>query len=382
MEMKSCRECGRELPRNTDYYFKKKDTEDGFTNKCKECQGYSFTNKLTKIPKEGCKFCVKCDRELPSTYIYFPMDDMCKDGLRNVCRECGKDGHFMKEDYIPKRVWTDEENKIFIERYPHYTNEEIVDFFYQSETLKDVHDRAYRLGCTNTKTQATLDRINTSRSKKMSGVNSPYWGIPKPYSVRKKISLANKEYYKNNPHPAKGRVASPETRKKLSKRMKGKWSGDKNPRYLNPLFGKDNPNWKGGRTPLYFELRSETRQWQLDSMKNCNYKCTVTKGEFNHVHHLYPFRKIIDEVFENLKLNQRLTVSGYTELEFNKIKDEMHRLHKEYGYGVCLRKDVHKLFHDLYGYTNNTPKQFDEFRVRYRIGEFDKVLNKNIKHVM
>lgn len=377
METKLCSECKRELLRNTDYYFKKKDTKDGFTNKCKECQGYKFTDKLTRIPKEGHKFCIKCDRELPADARYFPVDKSCKNGIRGVCRECGKDGHFMEDNYTPKRVWSEEENEFFIKIYPHYTTLELIEYFYPNETKVTIEDRAYRLGCTNTKTKLTLNRSRESRREKTSGENSPNWGVPKPYSVRKKISLANKRYYKKNPHPWLGRKMSDETKLKISKHKKAEkaWVGIDNPRHKDPLFGKRNGRWKGGRTPLYFELRSETRQWQLDSMRCCNYKCVITNGEFDHVHHLYPFRKIVDEVFEILKLDQRPTVADYIEEDFNKIKDEMHKLHKKYGHGVCLRKDVHKLFHDLYGYTNNTPEQFKEFKIRYKVGEFGKILS-------
>lgn len=146
MELKECKQCKEMLPMNTDYYFKKKDTKDGFTNKCKACQGHSYTNKLAKIPKDGHKFCIKCDRELKSTFSYFPPDKGCKDGLRNVCRECEKDGHFMNEEYTPKKWWSEEDNRRFIELYPHYTNKELIEIHYPEETEKSLWDKAYRLG--------------------------------------------------------------------------------------------------------------------------------------------------------------------------------------------------------------------------------------------
>lgn len=384
MKMKICSKCGRELPKNTDYYFKKKDTKDGFTNRCKECQGYGFTNKLTKIPKEGHKFCIKCDRELPVDARYFPIDKACKDGIRNVCRECGKDGHFMEDNYTPKRVWTKEENKLFVKIYPHYTTSELIEYFYPSETKKTIEDRACRLACTNTKTKLALNRSRELQREKVSGENNPNYGKPMSLESRIKLSKSLKEYYKYNPGSRLGSEVSAETREKLSKWRKERkiWAGKNNPRHKNPLFGSRNGRWEGGKTPLYFELRSETRQWQLESMKHCDYKCVVTNGEFDHIHHLYPFRKIIDEVFENLNLDQRRKVADYTEEDFNRIKDEMHRLHKEYGFGVCLRKDIHKLFHDLYGYTNNTPEQFEEFKARYRLGEFNEALSQNTKQIV
>ncbi len=141
---KICIKCNRKLPANTDYFFLKKDTQDGFVNKCKECVGKKFTDKLTRILRDGYKLCIKCDRELPIDIIYFPPDKMCKDGLRNVCRECGKDGHFMEKGYIPRRSWwNEEEENLLKEVYSLYTNSELIKLYFPNETNKSLHDKAW-----------------------------------------------------------------------------------------------------------------------------------------------------------------------------------------------------------------------------------------------
>jgi len=57
-----------------------------------------------------------------------------------------------------------------------------------------------------------------------------------------------------------------------------------------------------------------------------------------------------------------------------KVKDKCLKLHYKYGLGVCIRKDIHELFHNLYGRGNNTPEQFKEFTQRYQNGEFTELL--------
>lgn len=42
--------------------------------------------------------------------------------------------------------------------------------------------------------------------------------------------------------------------------------------------------------------------------------------------------------------------------------------------GITISREIHKLFHKLYGFKNNTKEQFIEFTKRYNIGEFDKIL--------
>ena len=80
---------------------------------------------------------------------------------------------------------------------------------------------------------------------------------------RDKISATKKEYFKTHDGWWKGRKRSPEQCKAISKRMKGKWAGDKNPRHINPLNGELNGRWKGGILDTYVELRSDTKDWKI-----------------------------------------------------------------------------------------------------------------------
>lgn len=128
--MKICTKCKRELPENSDFYFTK---YGKFNNRCKECCGKHFTNKLSQPnSKDGYIFCKKCTRELPHTKQYFPIDKNCKNGLRNVCRECNKKyGRFLNdnEEYNFQH-WSDEENKLIRENYSKYTGLELKELFF------------------------------------------------------------------------------------------------------------------------------------------------------------------------------------------------------------------------------------------------------------
>ena len=371
MEQKICTQCKRELPANTDYYFMKLGK---LNNRCKECCGRHFTNHLTHIPKEGYVFCKKCDRELPHTMQYFPEDKTCKTGLRYVCRECNPSyGRFLNDDEEPHRAWTDDEKKLLKEVYKNYTGRELQIKYFPGRSIRSLESMAAIMGLSG-KTEETKQRARSFSSKI---VSEKLKGRDLGQEWKDKISATKKEYYKTHDSWWKGKKRSPEQCKAISKRMKGKWAGDKNPRHINPLNGELNGRWKGGILDTYVELRSDTKDWFNESMEFCGYKCVITNGEFDNVHHTTAFRDIVDQVFELTEIEVRPKVCDYEEDEFKELRSTLKDLHSVYGYGACINKDVHKLFHDNYGYTNFSPFDFLDFIYRIDIGEFDEWFEKN-----
>ena len=365
MEQKICTQCKRELPANTDYYFMKLGK---LNNRCKECCGRHFTNHLTHIPKEGYVFCKKCDRELPHTMQYFPEDKGCKTGLRYICRECNPSyGRFLNDDEEPHRAWTDDEKKLLKEVYKNYTGRELQIKYFPTRSIKSLESMADIMGISG-KTEETKQRARSFSSKI---VSEKLKGRDLGQEWKDKISATKKEYYKTHDSWWKGKKRSPEQCKAISKRMKGKWSGDKNPRHINPLNGELNGRWKGGILDTYVELRSDTKDWFNESMEFCGYKCVITNGEFDNVHHTTAFRDIVDQVFEITGVEVKPKVCDYSTDDFDELRSTLKELHSIYGYGACINKEVHKLFHDNYGYTKFSPLDFLDFIYRIDIGEFD-----------
>lgn len=370
---KQCIKCNEFHPLDSDHYFKASKYQDGFNNRCKECDGYKFT-KTSK--KEGYRICRKCNRELPLDYKYFPKMKDEKD-FRYVCRECSDHYNgFLKDDYVVREYWSDEDNELFIIRYPYYTNEELIQLFYPNLTNKQLCEKAWMLGIN--KGESAL-----YRAKELGYIKSSMKlkGRVITEKQRKKQSETMKRLYAEGIYisPWKGRIVSEEEREKTRQRVKGKWAGKNNPRYIKPLKGKENGRWEGGITNLYQFLRENIVEWKSNSMEICKYRCVITGGNFDNIHHLVPFKDIVYEAMESLNLEVRQNVDDYSkdtrELLINKIQ----RLHIKYGYGVCLSKEIHKLFHDTYNYTNFTKDNFIEFIDRYFKGEFDKQLDDKYK---
>lgn len=381
-EFRICTECGRKLP-NTEQYYSWYKSRNNYASKCRECN--SRINKEKRLKKievnknqplfyEGTKKCICCGRDLPNNKLYFPIDLSCVSGLRNKCRECDlKNGRFLEEDYTVSEKWSEEDLKVLKENYKDYTNRELQEKFFPNRTIRSIECEANVMGWGG-KTDETFKR---SRISQASIVRDKLTGRLISDEWREKISKAKKEYYKTHDGWWKGKKRSSEQCKQISERQKGKWAGDKNPRHLNPLNGENNGRWKGGINNTYFELRSDTKDWQQQSMKFCNYKCVITGGRFHNIHHTTAFRNIVDEIFEITNINVKPQVKDYSKEEFNLLRSCCIELHNIYGYGACINERVHKLFHDTYGYIDFSPYDFLEFVKDISWGKYDKWFEDN-----
>ena len=333
--------------------------------------------KKYKKAKEGYRFCKKCDRELPLNTKYFPKINGEKD-FRHVCRECSKHYKGFLEKENNKIYWSNEDNEKFMELYPLYTNEELINKFYPNLNNKQITDKAYKL-----KIYKNKDTLKRSKNQQGLKISKIFKGREFSEEHRNKISETRKKLFSEGKllSPLKNRIVTEEEKEISRSRVKGKWDKDKNPRHIKPLTGKDNGNWKGGITNLYQCLRENISEWKNESMYFCNYKCLLTGKEFNEIHHLVSFKDIVDKTFKDLNLEFKQNIQEYNDVNKNKIIDNIKALHKKYGLGICLNRKIHKLFHNKYGYTNFTKEQFKEFIKRYFNGEFDNELENKLKSI-
>lgn len=375
-ETRICTKCNREFP-NTKEFFYYSNSNDNFMAVCKECgtaknkkRNEEMKKRFTsnKIVYDGEKVCKKCKRSLPNSYCYFPIDKSCVSGLRNICRECNpKYSGFLKADYDAPVHWTKEEDELMFKHYQHYTGIELHEKFLPNRTIRAIESRAGILGISG-KTEEAFKRSQLHKGDILSNL---FKGREFKEESKIKLSQSLKEHYKTHDGWWKGKTRSPEQCKQMSERQKGKWAGNKNPRHIKPLCGSENGRWKGGINATYFELRSETKDWMQNSMEFCNYHCVITGGDFDNIHHTTPFRNIVDEVFDITHIEVKPLVRDYSKEEFQSLVDQTHKLHNKYGYGACVHYDVHKLFHDVYGYTHFTPKDFLHFINDIYDGKYD-----------
>lgn len=142
--------------------------------------------------------------------------------------------------------------------------------------------------------------------------------------------------------------------------------------------GENHHNWNGGTSKLATFLRyTSIIQWKKDSAKNCNYKCILTGKNFDVIHHLYSFNNILKELLKEYKLSKKDMILSLDNSLLKELSEKCLNLHYKYGLGVCLCKELHTLFHHLYGRGKTTPEQFEEFKIRLKCGEFNDFLKEN-----
>lgn len=113
-------------------------------------------------------------------------------------------------------------------------------------------------------------------------------------------------------------------------------------------------------------IRKRNKQWKIDSIKQCSYKCILSGKRFDAIHHLYGMNLIINDTLDFLEVEIKDEFNDYTELELNQILVQFFIEQSKHPLGVCLTEEIHKDFHNKYGYGNNTEAQFNEYVTEYK----------------
>lgn len=130
-----------------------------------------------------------------------------------------------------------------------------------------------------------------------------------------------------------------------------------------------NKDWDGYEGLSKF-LRGHIQSWKTESMKECNYKCVLTGSKKFEIHHLYGFANILNETIEEYSIELK-EYSEYTQEELNDILEKFLIVHSRYPLGVCVRKDIHMLYHSIYSKCVNNEDQWNQFVQEFKNGIYD-----------
>ena len=83
------------------------------------------------------------------------------------------------------------------------------------------------------------------------------------------------------------------------------------------------------------------------------------------MHHIRGFSLILNEAIDKINFPIYDNVSDYSDEQLDKIFNTFYSLQESYKNYICLTESVHKQFHAIYGYGNNTEEQWNEFVNKY-----------------
>lgn len=131
-------------------------------------------------------------------------------------------------------------------------------------------------------------------------------------------------------------------------------------------FNKDGSGYEG----LSKFLRGHIQTWKSESIKKCNYQCVLTGSKDFEIHHMYGFANILNETIEEYNIELK-DYHEYTQEELNDILEKFLNIHDRYPLGVCVRKDIHTLYHSIYSKCVNNEEQWNQFVIDFKNGVYD-----------
>ena len=325
------------------------------------------------------------DREIEILKTYYPVEPI-SDVIKRLPRHSDKQSIFSKasalgiKGYSPNE-WTDSEINILAEKYGKVDIKELYELFNKRHTILAIRCKAQHLGFQN----------------------DPYWSKEDEDVVRKYYSILPFEELKKL-LPQKTEYSIRGVARKLGLKSKyyldEKYSEEQvefirqnclkmSDEQIAKILNKTPAGIMAQRNKLGFYrikkdyskyisldkfFRGHIQQWKNDSMKNCEYKCVFTGSKDFAIHHIYGFNNILKEVYEileNKNLLKSTKIEDYTKEELDYMLEIFDRIHSNYPLGVCVRKDIHDLFHNIYGSGGNTEEQWNKFYEDFNNGLYD-----------
>lgn len=117
---------------------------------------------------------------------------------------------------------------------------------------------------------------------------------------------------------------------------------------------------------LYNYVRQRIVPWRNNIRENRGYTCEVSGCKSNIiVHHIRSFHLLLEECVDILDFPLYEDFGLYGQEQLDDFVRAFLELQEYYGAYVCITEDIHKQFHNIYGYGNNTQEQWNEFVSNY-----------------
>lgn len=310
--------------------------------------------------------------EIDAIYEYIP--SLAKRSLAAICHK-----HGISADYYNNKKWTDEDLAVVEKYYYTHTLDEIRDMIGNRHTNDAIQTKAMRhFGYSKDRTWSD-DEIEILKTyypiESVDDVCLRLQKRTRQAIIRQdnNLGIQNKFYIDTYWSEDEEKFLVDNWRLMSDKELAEHFGRDVHAivdkRSLLGLARIQNRDGKS-YADLQSYIRGNLRSRKKKSMDNCDSKCIFTGSTDFQIHHLYSFSNIFDEVIKENGILLKDNFCEYTDEELAFILNKFIKKHDEYPLGVCVRKDLHSLFHSIYGKIT-TEDMWNRFVDRYNNNEFD-----------
>lgn len=372
-----CKNCGKEF----DDYCKT-------TKFCSRSCYDDYRKENGKLKELICPICKKSFRQKYSKQIFCSVECRVKSTEKKVkciCEYCGEEfyriqsevdknkRHYCSIECKEKAMWwSDADIKILQDNYGKLSYKEMIPFFSTQRTVKEIRRKAISIGITSSRkwtNEETAILINNYSTKPMNEVinllphrtQSSILGKAKLLGLKSYFYL-NRVYTEEDEQYLRDNYLN-KNNKELAEALNRAPGGIAQHLWFLKLY---RPNDRSGYTDLSEYIRGRLIPWFKQVKRNNNFTCSVTGSKSNIiVHHIHGFNLILDEAVKQINFPIYDNISDYSDDQLDKIFTTFYDLQESYKSYICITEEIHKQFHSIYGYGNNTKQQWDEFIETY-----------------
>ena len=337
-----------------------------------------------KLKDRECPICGRLFRPSYSGQIFCSVDCRVKsteNKVECVCEHCGKrfnrirsevdknTHHYCSIECKQKAMWWHNEDvEMLRENYGKIPYKDMVNIFSTPKSVKEISRKAVSIGLTTNREWSAIEAqilIDNYSSKPMSDVIEMLPNRSKSSILGKARSLGLKSYFYLN------RVYTKEDEEYLKNNYLNK-SNEELAKILNRnpngiaqhlwVLKLYRPNDRSGYSGISEYIRGRLIPWIKQTKRDNNFTCSVTGIRSKIIiHHIRGFNLILDEAVEKIGFPIYNAISDYSDEQLDELFNTFYDLQESYKSYTCLTESVHKQFHSIYGYGNNTEDQWCEF---------------------
>ena len=368
---------------------------------CKMCgkkfEDYSESTKFctrncyNKYRKENGKLkdvaCPVCDKIFRQSYVgqvFCSIECRVKsteNKVECICNNCGK-LFFRKRSEVDKCSnhycsvecrnaalwWSDDDTKILKDNFGKMSYKDMVNIFSTFKTVDEIKRRAIYIGLTSSRVwsddeiKILIENYSTNSMHDVMSLlpnrsRSSILGQARVLNLKSFFYLSHTYSQEEDDYLIENYLDK--SNDELGKYLHRSSNGIAQHLYVLNLH---RPTVIDSYNDLKNYVRSRLSSWKESVRKLCNYTCELTGTHSNIViHHIRGFNLLISETMDMLDFPMYENISEYSQQQLDMFLETFFQIQDTYHSYICINEDVHKKFHGIYGYGNNTEEQWNEF---------------------